>query len=142
MHKTLIIIRGLPGAGKSTLASLIGSLYPTAVLVSEDDFWTHSDGTYNFTPETSEDAATYMITHALKAISRSANVVVMHTATCSFDDPEWAVLFQNARYYRYSVFPLIIQRNTNNPESLHHVRPEDMERFRREMEHGLEITIP
>ncbi len=49
MTKVLYLIRGIPGSGKTTLGKQI--LKGTnGVLVSADDYFTSSDGSYNFDP--------------------------------------------------------------------------------------------
>ena len=58
----IIILRGLPGSGKTTLAQRIKQQYPETVICSADDFFTKPDGAYCFDPE--------LLTHAHKACER------------------------------------------------------------------------
>jgi hypothetical protein len=44
MMKKLILLRGLPGAGKSTFASI----FPTSFWVESDMYFEDADGNYNF----------------------------------------------------------------------------------------------
>lgn len=53
--KTAIILRGLPGSGKSTVANLLGVGYsdvpnPPKVIHSTDSYFYDKDGNYNFDP--------------------------------------------------------------------------------------------
>lgn len=48
--KMLFLIRGVPGAGKSTLINSLNVQFA----VSADDFHTDEDGNYNWTPENSK----------------------------------------------------------------------------------------
>jgi predicted ABC-type ATPase len=138
--KSLIILRGIPGSGKSTLAAYLAG--PTGdSCFSEDDYWTYPDGSYHFRPETRGAAMTAMLTRAAFAMFDDEPFVILHTAALDFNTSEWRDLFEFARAAGYRVFPLIVQRNVNNPESLHNVLPEDMARFRSQMEHGLEVEF-
>ena len=49
--KTIIIIRGLSGSGKSTFADVICGDDDTKIAVSADDFFVDEQGNYNFNPE-------------------------------------------------------------------------------------------
>ncbi|OXB58068.1 hypothetical protein ASZ78_008408 [Callipepla squamata] len=53
--KTLLLLRGLPGSGKSTLARQLKCDYPSAVVLSTDDFFSRN-GVYVFDPDFLEDA--------------------------------------------------------------------------------------
>lgn len=53
MSKTLILVRGLPGSGKTTLAETLvrwDSTGRKAFLFAADDFFTDSEGNYHFNP--------------------------------------------------------------------------------------------
>ena len=45
---TMLVMRGLPGSGKSTLVSSITRLYPGAVVCSADQYFMTEDGKYEF----------------------------------------------------------------------------------------------
>jgi len=49
--KTIIIIRGLSGSGKSTFADTICGDDETKISVSADDFFVDEQGNYNFNPD-------------------------------------------------------------------------------------------
>ena len=46
--KVMIINRGLPGSGKSTLSRSIKSSYEDSIVCSGDDYFMDSNGNYNF----------------------------------------------------------------------------------------------
>lgn len=47
-NKTVIILRGLPGAGKSYLRSQIADISPSYDVISADSYWLRPDGKYSF----------------------------------------------------------------------------------------------
>lgn len=137
MIKTLYIIRGIPGAGKNTLADSLGA----NLVCSEDDYWTQKDGSYTFSPETREEAFSLMFEAVLTAIYFGDETIAVTTAALDFSDSRWTTVFNWARSAGYQIFPIILQRNTNNPPSIHGLSESEMDRFRHEMEHGLEVEI-
>lgn len=50
MEKTLIILRGCSGAGKSTMAKALTAANPNAVICSTDSFFLDNTGKYVFDP--------------------------------------------------------------------------------------------
>lgn len=54
MNKTIYIIRGLPGSGKTTLAHKISD-----VVVEADDYFTDESGIYRFNPKELDKAHDY-----------------------------------------------------------------------------------
>lgn len=141
MPKTLIIIRGLPGAGKTTLAELIANLCPGAALCSEDEFWTDANGDYHFDPNTREKAFIALVNNTVNAMHKGVKCIVIHTADLSMNSPDWYVILSTAHICDYQIFPLLLQRNTSNPPSIHNVSEAEMDRLRQSMEHELEIAI-
>jgi hypothetical protein len=135
--KQLLIIRGVPGAGKSSLALGLDA----DLVCSEDDYWTSRDGSYHFDPMTRAAAFTVMFEAAEFGIYKHARRIVIATAALSVTTPDWNALIRLARSRGYTVFCLVLQRPTSHPPSVHGLSDAEMERFRREMEHGLEVTL-
>jgi hypothetical protein len=139
--QVFLVVRGIPGARKSTLARILANawLYAAAI-VSEDDYWTAPDGGYYYTPKTVPLAFAAMYESAREAIGKQAPLIVMATAALSLDDAEMQAVIGEAKQAGYSVFPLVLQRDPAF-ESDHNVSSEEMDRFRREMQHGLETNF-
>ncbi len=76
----LILIRGLPGAGKSTLAKR--RYVPQGYIHNEADMWfVRDDGQYNFRPEAVKDAHEWCQNATRNALLAGRNVVVSNTFT-------------------------------------------------------------
>jgi predicted kinase len=79
MKTTVVIMRGLPGSGKTTRARELAPEYD-AVIVSADDFFV-TDGVYNFDPSELPEAHAQCQARALKALRAGRSVVVDNTNT-------------------------------------------------------------
>lgn len=137
--KTIIVLRGLPGSGKSTFAKMLDP--DGAHSFSEDDYWTTEDGRYLYDAASTPEAHSMMLKRAAMAVGAGVERIVLHTAATRIDTNRWHDLMDAAKRAGYQIFPLILQRDISMPPSVHNVRPEDMDRFRRTMEHGLEVLL-
>lgn len=73
----LVLIRGLPGSGKSTMASkMVGFVH-----VEADQYFTDADGHYNFRPEGLAAAHGACLRAAKEALADGRDVVVSNTFT-------------------------------------------------------------
>lgn len=71
----LILIRGLPGAGKSDLSKLFGG----PVFAADDYFYERGDGVYDFHPQLLPAAHQLCQERTLKALSEGGSAVVTNT---------------------------------------------------------------
>lgn len=77
-HKPkMIIMRGLPGSGKTTIAKDLGA----DVICSADDYFTDSDGVYSFSPQRLKDAHENCQSRVKDALAQNLFVVVDNTHT-------------------------------------------------------------
>lgn len=119
--KNLYLLRGLPGAGKSTLASQLGDVHFEA-----DMYFTNENGQYIFNPADLKKAHqwcqdqvnTAMILNHTSEMNN--NIVVSNTFTQEW---EMEAYYKLAESYGYRVFSLIVE-NRHGGENLHSV-PED-----------------
>lgn len=151
--RELIIVRGIPGAGKSTLAKVLADVILHAFYfdvfppepsraISEDDFWTNpTTGEYRFAADTRDDAFAYLANVSTIEMGRGLPFVIIHTAALDFSGKHWARILCAAKRCGYRVWPIVLQRPVSNPASIHNVSPDEMDRFRMEMEHGLEVNL-
>ncbi len=119
----LILLRGLPGSGKSLLATIIlqnPSGYEPEVL-SADDFFTDDKGNYNFEPEKIKEAHNYCQFRCSERMrQQKMRIVVANTFTQEW---EMDVYFDMAKRYNYRVHTVIVE-NRHGGENVHNV-PED-----------------
>jgi predicted kinase len=115
----LILLRGLPGAGKSTVASLImtGGGMTDKVIEADSYFYDHM-GNYNFDPSKLPAAHNYcktMVTDYMKMMK--PKIVVANTFT-----QEWEMkpYYELAEQYGYRVHTLIVENRHGN-KSVHDV---------------------
>jgi predicted kinase len=111
MEKTLIIVRGIPGSGKSTFAELIGGYICTA-----DDY--HMNGNiYNWKPENVALAHLKCQQKVETGMKNSLpRIIVANTSTT---EREMSPYYTLAHMYGYKVFSVIVENrhggvNTHN----------------------------
>ena len=122
MRNILIIVRGLPGSGKSTFAELLG----TKAICCADDYVTRN-GVYNWKPETiraSHEWCQRKCRRFMKA--RVDRIVVTNTNTQEW---EMAAYYDMARKHGYMVHSVIVE-NRHNGQNIHNVPEEALERMR------------
>ena len=113
MAKTLILVRGLPGSGKTTFARILGA----GPVISADDYFMHN-GKYIFKPEElgrahkscQAETAAYMY-------EGRGRVYVANTFTT---ESEMKPYFDLAKKYAYIVFTVIVE-NRHGGSSVHNV---------------------
>lgn len=121
MEKVLIIIRGIPGCGKSTFANLIGSFICTA-----DDY--HMvDGKYDWKPENAGSAHVKCQKKVEWGMTEGiSKIVVANTTTTK---KELKPYYDLAEKYGYTVFSVIVE-NRHNGVNEHNVPEETLNRMR------------
>ena len=114
--KDLILIRGISGSGKTTIAELI-----TDKVLSADNFFTDADGNYNF------DASKLPLAHKWCKLrvehqmeDAADKIVVANTFTQEWEMTDY---FDLAKMYGYRVHSLIVE-NRHGGVNVHNV-PDD-----------------
>jgi predicted kinase len=119
----LILLRGLPGSGKTTLAKIILQLRSTEEpeVLSADDFFEDKEGDYNFDPTKLKEAHNYCQFRCSERMrQQKAKIVVANTFTQEWEMDEY---FKMAERYNYRVHTVIVENRHGN-ENVHGV-PED-----------------
>ncbi len=127
--KTLVIIRGTPGSGKTTLAhALIEQAYDRGDLVEHceaDQFFTDHDGKYHYIPHLVPKAHEWCQRKVLKAmIERTPTIIVSNTSTVRSRIQPYLDL---AKEYGYEVQQVVTFASFG---SVHGVPKETVEKFR------------
>lgn len=77
----LTLIRGLPGAGKSTMAKAMVEADPSLYHFEADQYFVDASGNYRFEPTELEDAHTWCFAETRYALNAGCSVVVSNTFT-------------------------------------------------------------
>jgi len=145
MAKTLYIIRGLPGSGKSTLGEKLADSYTDYHpkfggikyhSYAADDWFYDEDGNYNFNPEELLEAHEECHSRVMGAMMNDEdNICVCNTFSQRWEAEPY---FKLANSYGYT--PVVIECQ-NNFKSVHNVPLESVARMKERWE-PLKIDFP
>lgn len=133
MSKVMYIMRGLPGAGKSTLAQRLVAHESKShkVVVSADDYFTMPDGAYHFDPARLGAAHGQCQQRAEGACKDGVVVVVDNTNTTRWEMEPYLAL---ARKYEYEVQVVTVETTLSSEDlaarSLHGITAERIQQMR------------
>jgi predicted kinase len=127
MSKTLVLLRGLPGSGKST----VSRLFPTIFCYEADMFFEDEDGNYNFEPSLLKHAHEWCRKRVELAMNAPndfpANlIVVSNTFTQAW---EMKPYFELAEKYGYRVHSIIVE-NRHGGKNIHGVPDDKLEQMK------------
>ena len=112
MAKNLIILRGLPGCGKSTFAKLLGGKVFTA------DDYRMVDGKYVWTEENDKTAHTECMKECERYLKYELSPAIVANTNCT--EEEMQPYYKMAKKYKYKVFSIIVE-NRHDGVSEHDV---------------------
>lgn len=129
--KTLVLVRGLPGSGKTTAAEFFASPGNPWVgsdpVFSADDFFTDKEGNYNFDINKLRFAHQNCFERTEVAMKRCrSKIFVANTFT---QEKEMKNYFELAEKHGYRVITLVIENRHGN-KSVHDVPEETMEKMK------------
>lgn len=137
MSKLLVLLRGLPGSGKSSFAKHMWSDF---VICEADQFFYDSEGNYNFNPSKLKDAHKYCRDRVETFMSDNEKnpqfypeIVVSNTFTREWEMDEY---FKLAKKYDYQVVSLIVENRHGN-KNVHGVPDSKIEEMRNRFEISL-----
>ena len=122
--KTLILVRGLPGAGKSTFAKTLGGIH------IEADHYFMKDGEYKFDASKLKQAHEYCRTSTEGWMVEGYNIVVSNTFTQEW---EMETYYELAKRYDYQVHSLIVE-NRHDGVNEHGVPADKLEQMKNRFE--------
>lgn len=77
--KRLVIVRGLSGSGKTTIADLICDVdNDNRISISSDDFFYDEDGNYSFDPEAVRESHEWCKAEVENCMAQGFSVIVVH----------------------------------------------------------------
>jgi predicted kinase len=124
MEKELILLRGLPGSGKSTFAKRICNQHVEA------DMFFMEDGEYKFDPTKLKQAHEWCRNKAQEWMKQGYNVVVSNTFTQEWEmDPYYWL----AEQYGYRVHSLVVE-NRHMGVTQHGVPADKLEQMKNRFE--------
>jgi predicted kinase len=125
----LILLRGLPGSGKTTLANIIlqqPNNNPQEVL-SADDFFEDKEGEYKFDASKLKEAHNYCQFRCSERMrQQKSRIVVANTFTQEWEMDEY---FKMAERYNYRVHTVIIENRHGN-ENIHGVPKDKLQQMK------------
>ena len=116
----LILVRGLPGSGKSTLSQIILQHPSNNVpeVLSADDFFLNNENEYIFDSSKIKEAHNYCQFRCSERMRQQiARIVVANTFT---EEWEMDIYFDMAERYNYRVHTIIVE-NRHGSENIHGV---------------------
>jgi len=121
MEKILIIVRGIPGSGKTTFANILGR-----AICCADDYYMH-DGEYKWVAEDIGKAHGWCQRKCRRFMKKQVERVVV--ANTSTTEREMQPYMDLARQFSYKVFSIIVETRHGNV-SIHDVPEATLEKMR------------
>lgn len=104
-YRELIIMRALPGTGKSTRSNEIKEWFENngyqAVICGTDEYFTDEDGNYNWSAHLIKAAHNWNLERAKEYMSNGVNVVIIDNTNIEFWEAEKYIKY--GLQYRYAI---------------------------------------
>lgn len=130
MNKVLVLVRGIPGSGKSTFANLIWNDY---AICEADKFFYDKEGNYNFDPSKLKQAHEWCQNEVETKMKDNQNnpqyypeIIVSNTFTQEW---EMQAYFDLAKKYDYKIFSIIVENRHGNT-NVHNVPDDTLKKMR------------
>lgn len=113
---TLLLLRGLPGSGKTTLGATLAAscMWP---LHEADHYFYDGDGNYNFDPAYLPEAHAQCQERTESCLRQNQSCVVANTATTEWEVQQYAAIAERTG----AVLQTVIVENRHGGESRHAV---------------------
>jgi predicted kinase len=130
MNKVLVLVRGIPGSGKSTFANLVWNNY---AICEADKFFYDKEGNYNFDASKLKQAHEWCQNEVEVKMKDNQNnpqfypeIVVSNTFTQEW---EMQAYFNLAKKYDYKIFSVIVE-NRHGSTNVHNVPDDTLKKMR------------
>jgi predicted kinase len=128
--KTLFLIRGLPGSGKSTLTDIIGGKASGSIHLETDMFFMEN-GKYNFDSSKLKEAHKWCQDQVENSMIKDIfHIFVSNTFTMEWEMESY---YKLAEQYGYRVFSLIVE-NRHNGVNTHNVPEQTLQNMKNRFE--------
>lgn len=117
----IVLIRGLPGSGKSTIAK--GTMFENFKHYEADQFFTDTGGAYKYDSKKIKAAHDWCQRETIKALEAGYSVVISNTFTRRFEMEPYVKMSQRFRC------PIRIIEATGNWQNVHGVPDDVIERM-------------
>lgn len=131
--KTLVILRGLPGAGKSTFAKLL-SRDNDDIVCCADDYFTDEQGNYNWNPKELDKAHKQCQDKCKNLMENGEPLIIISNTNVSLKGMQY--YFDLAKEYGYRVTSTVIENRHGN-KSIHNVPDTAIEKMRKSFDISL-----
>lgn len=122
----LIVVRGVPGAGKSTFAEMLRESGMVKYVVEADQYFLQEDGTYLFDPKKLGEAHATCQSAVRLFLGAGDSVAVSNTSTTEAE----VKTYQDMADECGAQFISIIVENRHGSENVHNVPPESIYRMK------------
>jgi predicted kinase len=130
MNKVLVLVRGIPGSGKSTFANLVWNNY---AICEADKFFHDKEGNYNFDASKLKQAHEWCQNEVETKMKDNQNnpqfypeIAVSNTFTQEW---EMQAYFDLAKKYDYRVFSIIVE-NRHGSTNVHGVPADTLKKMK------------
>ncbi|XP_025964631.1 NEDD4-binding protein 2-like 1 isoform X1 [Dromaius novaehollandiae] len=137
--KTLVLLRGLPGSGKSTLARQLKRDYPSAVVLSTDDFF-NRNGVYVFEHDFLEDAHEWNQARDKAMKNGKSPVIIDNTNIHAWEMKPYVMMARENSYeviFREPDTPWKFNVQELARRNIHDVPRQKIQRMKEQYEHGV-----
>lgn len=135
MNNKLILVRGVSGAGKSTVADMIIGDNRTG-MIAADDFFTYPTGVYRFNAYLLEEAHNWCQQETKRMLESGWDVVVHNTFTT---EKEIEPYIHIANEVGCELFSIIVERRHDH-ESVHDVPAETIKKQEKRLRQNIKLA--